>query len=195
VADELRQEISSLIPRLRGYAYLLTRSRADADDLVQDALLKAWRFRSRYCPGTSARAWLFHILRNEFLTRSSRRELLTEDIDGAHAAKLSTPPDQETRLHYRDVMAGLDGLSGETRDALLLTIAGLSYAETARLCACPVGTIKSRINRARDSLERHDLRTTAWPESQKRAANISRARTVLSPGGTASISTAPESIR
>ncbi len=146
-------QIVPLIPKLRAYAILLTHSTAEADDLVQDTLLRAWRFRDGFSEGTNLKAWLFRILRNQFVSRAQVDRHITEDVDGQHAARLVSEPDQEFNLRYKELLAGLRLLSDDTRQALLLTTgSGFTYAEAARLCDCPVGTMKSRVNRAREFL-------------------------------------------
>lgn len=153
MTDGFLPEVVALIPKLRAYAIILTQSTAEADDLVQDTLLRAWRFRDGFSEGTNLKAWLFRILRNQFLTRSQVDRHITEDIDGQHAARLVSPPDQEFNLRYKELLAALRLLSDDTREALLLTTgSGFTYAEAAQLCGCPVGTMKSRVNRAREFL-------------------------------------------
>jgi RNA polymerase sigma-70 factor (ECF subfamily) len=153
LSDRLLAQITPLIPKLRAYAIVLTRSASDADDLLQDTLLRAWRFREGYAEGTNLKAWLFRILRNEFLRRAQAAKFITEDIDGKYAAQLVTNPDQEFNLRYQELLGAMERLSDGTREALLLTVgAGLTYAEAADACGCPIGTIKSRVNRARELL-------------------------------------------
>ncbi|HEY8617350.1 sigma-70 family RNA polymerase sigma factor [Phenylobacterium sp.] len=156
MSDGLLDEIKPLIPKLRAYAIVLTRSVTDADDLVQDALLRAWRYRSGYTPGTNVKAWLFRILRNEFLNKVQNAGRMTEDPDGKLAAQLVSAPEQELNLRYKELMGGLASLSEDTREALLLTVgAGFTYEQAAQVCGCPIGTIKSRVNRARDALAKY----------------------------------------
>jgi RNA polymerase sigma-70 factor (ECF subfamily) len=155
MSSPFKAELVALIPKLRAYALVLTRSSSDADDLVQEALLRAWKYQASYGEGTSLKAWVFRILRNEFLTRS-KAERHVQDTDGKLAAQLVTNPDQEFVVRYGELIEGLRQLSDATREALLLTAgAGLTYGEAAELCDCPVGTIKSRVNRAREILAEH----------------------------------------
>jgi RNA polymerase sigma-70 factor (ECF subfamily) len=149
-------ELVALIPKLRAYAISLSRSAADADDLVQDTLLRAWRFRESFAEGTNLKAWLFRILRNEFLTRISAARNTVQDVDGAWAASLSCAAEQDLNLRYQELLNGMQRLSHETREALVLTLgAGFTYHEAADACGCPVGTMKSRVNRARRFLVDH----------------------------------------
>ncbi|MBS1240012.1 MAG: sigR [Proteobacteria bacterium] len=128
--------------------------RADmADDLVQETLLKAWAARDRFEQGTSMRAWTFVILRNAYLT-DMRRSRFRGDYDEAVAERILTAPaDQEEPVHLADLHRALLTLPNERREALLLVGAGgFSYEEAAQICGCAVGTIKSRVGRARAAL-------------------------------------------
>jgi len=153
MSDPFRDEVVALIPPLRGYAIALTRSSAEADDLVQDALVRAWQFRSGFKVGTNLKAWLYKILRNTFYTQWEKRRKTVQDVDGRLAAQLVSNPDQEWRLVYDELLVALGQLSQDTRDALLLVVAaGLTYEEAADVAGCAVGTMKSRVNRARERL-------------------------------------------
>jgi RNA polymerase sigma-70 factor (ECF subfamily) len=146
-------EIVALIPRLRAYAKVLTRSGAEADDLVQDALMRAWRYRSSFEPGSNLKAWTFKILRNEFSTRLRGDRGVVEDVDGWFAAQRVSQPEQEWKVRHGELLHSLDQLSPETRDALLLVCgSGLTYQEAAEALGCAIGTVKSRISRARARL-------------------------------------------
>jgi RNA polymerase sigma-70 factor (ECF subfamily) len=153
MSDPFRDEVVALIPPLRGYAIALTRSSAEADDLVQDALVRAWQFRSGFKVGTNLKAWLYKILRNTFYTQAEKRRRTVQDVDGKYAAQLTCDADQEWRLVYDELLSALGQLSPDTRDALLLVVAaGLTYEEAADVAGCAVGTMKSRVNRAREKL-------------------------------------------
>ena len=150
---EWRDQVVGMIPALRAFAWSVSRNGADADDLVQDTLIKALSHRDRFQAGTNLRAWLFTILRNTFYTAMVRRRREISDEDDRHANTLVTAPDQEWRLTLRALQAALDQLPLEHREALILVgAAGLSYKEAAEICGCPLGTIKSRVNRARERL-------------------------------------------
>ncbi len=141
------------LPHLRAFAISLTGDLTRADDLVQEALLKGLSNLDRFEPGTNMRAWLFTILRNHFHTEFRRRRREIEDADGAIAARVPVLPEQEGHAAMSDLQAALAKLSPEHREALLLIGAqGLSYEETARICGTHIGTIKSRMNRARSRL-------------------------------------------
>ena len=148
--DKWRDDVVALIPALRAFAWSLSHNAADADDLVQDTLIKAWTHRERFEDGTNLRAWLFTILRNTYYTTAVRRRREVADEDGKHAAALSAAPTQEWSVAMRALQAALKQLPEEHREALILVgAAGLTYEEAAEVCGCALGTIKSRVNRAR----------------------------------------------
>ena len=150
-----RDDVVALIPALRAFAWSLSHNAADADDLVQDTLIKAWTHRDKFEPGTNLRAWLFTILRNTYYTTAARRRREVADEDGKHAATLSASPTQDWSMAMRSLQAALQQLPDEHREALILVgAAGLTYEEAAEICGCALGTIKSRVNRARARLLR-----------------------------------------
>jgi len=150
-----REDVVALIPALRAFAWSLSHNGPDADDLVQEALTKAWSNRERFEPGTNLRAWLFTILRNTYYTHLLRRRREVRDETGVYASKLKYPPTQDWSLAVRALQAALAELPVEHREALILVgAAGLSYEEAAAVCGCALGTIKSRVNRARAKLMR-----------------------------------------
>ena len=149
----LKQQMLAAIPHLRAFAISLSGSIDRADDLVQGALLKGLSNLDKFQPGTSMQAWLFTILRNDFLTQARRRKREVEDPEGAWAEKVAVMPEQGARLDFADMLSALSRLPVDQREALLLVTAeGLSYEEAARICGTNIGTIKSRINRARTRL-------------------------------------------
>jgi RNA polymerase sigma-70 factor, ECF subfamily len=153
--DSWRDSVISMIPALRAFAWSLCHNGADADDLVQDTLIKAWSNRDRFEVGTNLRAWLFTILRNTYYTQLNRRRREVRDEDGDYAKLLRSPPTQDWSLAMQDLQSALGRLPDEHREALILVgAAGLSYEEAAEICGCAVGTIKSRVNRARIKLQR-----------------------------------------
>jgi RNA polymerase sigma-70 factor (ECF subfamily) len=148
-----RDAVVLMIPALRAFAWSLSHNSADADDLVQDTLIKAWTHRDKFEVGTNLRAWLFTILRNTYYTAAVRRRREVRDETGKYAATLTTGPTQEWSLAMRALQAGLAQLPDEHREALILVgAAGLTYEEAAEVCGCALGTIKSRVNRARARL-------------------------------------------
>ena len=152
-AAEFKRELTGVIPHLRAVARGLCGRPDMADDLVQEALLKAWAAQARFEPGTSMRAWTFVILRNAYLT-DMRRNRFRGDYDETVAERiLVAPAAQEGPLHLSDMHRALLQLPPERREALLLVGAGgFSYEEAAQICDCAVGTIKSRVGRARATL-------------------------------------------
>ena len=146
------QQVLGLTPQLRAYASGLTGCPERADDLVHDTLVKVLRFRHRFQPGTNLRAWLYSIVRNSFLTEVRRRRRMREDPDGALSAELASLPAQEWRVRHQELLAALQRLAPDHRSLLVMVAGGSSYEEVAQVCGCPVGTVKSRINRARTRL-------------------------------------------
>ncbi|HEV2365013.1 MAG TPA: sigma-70 family RNA polymerase sigma factor [Caulobacteraceae bacterium] len=155
MSDGWQDDAVALIPKLRAFAWSISRNAADADDLVQETLIKAWSHRDTFEPGTNLRAWLFTILRNTHHTSLARRRREVLDEDDHHAHSLTSAPRQEWNLTVRALQQALATLPHENREALMLvTAAGLSYDEAASICGCAIGTIKSRVNRARHRLLR-----------------------------------------
>jgi RNA polymerase sigma-70 factor (ECF subfamily) len=131
----------------------MCRNRDLADDLVQEALLKAWEARESLGSIESLRAWLFTILRNCFFSSKNKIRLEVEDIDGDLASRVAAPDSQQAHVDLAEVMAAVHALPLAQREALLLVcVEGLSYEDAAEICNCAVGTLKSRINRARERL-------------------------------------------
>jgi RNA polymerase sigma-70 factor (ECF subfamily) len=153
VPDEFRQGLLAAIPRLRAFAFTLSGRSDGADDLVQETLVKAWAHHTSFHPGTNLRAWLFTILRNEFYSRMRKKGREVADVDGVFSRNIGVPPDQFGHLDMGDMHAALAQLPFEQRESLLLVAAsGFSYEEAATICDVAVGTIKSRVNRARSKL-------------------------------------------
>jgi RNA polymerase sigma factor (sigma-70 family) len=150
---QFKAGLIELLPHLRAFARGLC-GRADrADDLAQEAVLRAWSARASFVPGTNLKAWLFTIARNHFLNdlRRARREDQLED--GQAEAALISQADQEEGLYLQDLHRALNRLPPERREALLLVGAtGFSYEEAAQVCGVAVGTIKSRVARGRAQL-------------------------------------------
>lgn len=151
--EDWRAGVIALAPSLRAFAYSLSRDAADADDLVQETLVKAWANRTRFQPGSNLRAWLFTILRNSWYSAVGKRRREVADEDGRHAAGLTTPAAQLPTLELRELQDALNQLPPEHREAIVMVgAAGLSYEEAAEIAGCALGTIKSRVNRARNRL-------------------------------------------
>jgi RNA polymerase sigma-70 factor (ECF subfamily) len=138
---------------LRAFAFSLARNRERADDLVQDTVIRAWEKHASFTEGTNMRAWLFTILRNSFYSEIRKRRREVEDVDDAHAARLSVPASQLAHIELEEFKAALGEISAEQREALILIgVSGFSYEEAAEICGCAIGTVKSRVSRARTIL-------------------------------------------
>ena len=149
----LQDELMRAIPNLRAFAMSLCGNWARADDLAQETLVKAWDKLASFEEGTNLRAWLFTILRNLFFSEQRKRRREVEDADGHLSAQLSTPPEQHGAMDMADFLLALQQLPVDQREALVLIGAeGFSYQDVAAISGCAVGTIKSRVNRARSRL-------------------------------------------
>lgn len=158
-SDQFKDELVAALPHLRAFARSLCGNRDMADDLVQETATRAWAARDGFTPGTSMRAWTFTILRNAYLSHL-RRLQRSAARDAREPAPLdSVAADQETGLLLSDLNRALARLASERRTALLLVTTGdFTYEQAAEICHCPVGTIRSRVARARAEL-------SAWLES------------------------------
>ena len=149
----LREQILAAVPSLRAFAISLSGNVDRADDLVQETLLRALANIHSFQPGTNMPAWLFTILRNLFRSEYRKRRREVEDSDGSYAESLKSQPEQVSRVEFEEFRVALDKLPSDQREALILVGAsGFSYEEAAAICGCAVGTIKSRVNRARTRL-------------------------------------------
>jgi RNA polymerase sigma factor (sigma-70 family) len=155
--NDLMTLVEPLIPALRRYARALLSDRSAADDLVQDCLERViGRWHQRRADG-DARTWVFTILHNLAMSRLRQntrrgRHLALEDADEGATAR---PPTQEDGLRHRDLLEALKTLPDDQRSVLLLvSVEDLSYAETARVLDIPLGTVMSRLSRAREKLQR-----------------------------------------
>jgi len=152
-ATEFKDGLIREIPNLRAFAASLSGSMQLADDLVQDTLLKAWSNAEKFEPGTSLRAWLFTILRNTYYSLYRKRGREVQDSEGTYAERMATHGNQESHLDLADFRKALAKLPEEQREVLIMVGAtGLSYEEAAEICGVAIGTIKSRVNRARTKL-------------------------------------------
>lgn len=151
--DAFKQGLLEALPGLRAFARSLAHDPDTADDLVQETMARAWEKHHQFQEGTNLRAWLFTILRNTFYSRTRKASREVEDPEGLHAQKLSTPPAQLAHIEFQDFLGAFEKLSPEHREALMLVGAsGLAYDEAAAVCGVAVGTMKSRVNRARAAL-------------------------------------------
>ncbi len=152
-SPDFRTELLALIPFLRAFARSLCGNQETADDLAQEALVKAWQSRSSFIPGTNLKAWLFTILRNQFYS-DRRRSWRQAPWDQDAAERIPGAGEVQTwAAQLSDTARALRVLSDEQREALILVGAGgFSYEDAARICNCAVGTVKSRVARARKAL-------------------------------------------
>jgi RNA polymerase sigma-70 factor (ECF subfamily) len=153
LTDQLRDDILASVPSLRAFAISLSGNGDRADDLVQETLLRALANIDSFQPGSNLPAWLFTILRNLFRSEYRKRRREVEDADGSYAQSLKSQPEQTGHIEFQEFRTALGKLPPDQREALILVGAsGFSYEEAADICGCAVGTIKSRVNRARARL-------------------------------------------
>lgn len=184
--SEFKALLAGVIPHLRAYGRSLCGNPDLADDLVQDTMVKAWASRDRFERDTSIKAWTFVILRNTFLSQM-RRNKFHGDYDELAAERLvSTGASQEESSEISDLQRGLMELSEDQREALILVGAGgLSYEDAAQICGCALGTMKSRVSRARAALEEvmrsgsfSEKRAVAMPASDAMDAIMDSVETI-----------------
>ena len=159
---DLRRALAALLPDLRAFARFLARDRALADDLVQDALVRALGALHQYQSGTSLKAWVFTILRNAYYEQGRRRwrEVGLDEATADPDASMASAPDHGSRAELGDLQRVIWQLPPLLREALTLVGAQeLSYEEAAAICRVPVGTMKARVSRARTALARAMHRT------------------------------------
>ena len=149
-----REDVVALMPELRAFARSLVAGNAAlADDLVQDTLLNALQAQDQFEPGSNLKAWMFTILRNRFFSLRSRKHVSSEVSSNDLESLASVAPEQESRIEVAAFKRAFRMLKPEHREVLVLTvIQGLPYEQVASICGCQVGTIKSRVNRARTML-------------------------------------------
>ena len=146
-------DVEALIPALRAFARILERDQDRADDLVQDTLLRALAAFDSFTPGTKLKSWLFTIMRNTFYTSVKKRVREAPGLTDCVSTLGSTPPSQEWSSSSREVHQALTRLPKQQREVVtLVAILGESYEDAAAICGCNIGTIKSRLNRARAGL-------------------------------------------
>lgn len=148
-----KAQLLAALPRLRAFALSFCGHPDQADDLVQETLVNAWANLGSFEPGSNMPGWLYTILRNKFYSRLRKRRQEVDDPDGLLAARLATLPAQEAHIQFQEFREALFRLPPDQREALMLVGAnGMSYEDAAALCSCAVGTMKSRVNRARNRL-------------------------------------------
>lgn len=150
---QVSSEMVALIPALRAFARTFCPNAYDADDLVQETLMKGIANIRQYQPGTRLKSWLFTIMRNTFYTRAKLRK--REAPGSADCASLLPVAEatQEWAIRGTEIEVAINALPPQQREVLILIgVLGISYEESARICDCAIGTIKSRLNRARATL-------------------------------------------
>ena len=153
ISKQFRDQIIAAIPGLRAFGLSLTARSDRADDLVQETLMKAWKHHESFEEGSNMKAWLYTILRNEFYTQLRKRKREVEDADGFYSNKVAVQAEQDGHLDMADLRVALAKLPEDQREAIILVGAsGFSYEEAADICSVAVGTIKSRVSRARARL-------------------------------------------
>jgi len=172
----LRDDLIAAIPNLRAFAVSLCGQPSQADDLVQETLVKAWSNLDSFTLGTNLKAWLFTILRNVYFSELRKRRREVEDSDGAFARRLSVHGEQAGHMDFEDFREALAKLPPDQREALVLVGAsGFSYEEAAEIAGCAVGTVKSRVNRGRRRLSELlgvDESATFGPDDETQAALV-----------------------
>ncbi|WP_312366965.1 sigma-70 family RNA polymerase sigma factor [Ensifer sp.] len=155
-ADKLacvEDQVVDLIPALKAFARTFVSSAHEGDDLVQETLVRALRSIHRFEPGTNLKSWLFTIMHNAFRTQYKLRKREAPGVIDCADMPIPMEPSQEWKILNKDLRNALASLSPEHRDVLILVAGyGLSYKEASDVCGCAIGTIKSRLNRARDEL-------------------------------------------
>jgi RNA polymerase sigma-70 factor (ECF subfamily) len=152
-AHAMRVALEESIPNLRAFGRSLCHNGAQTDDLVQETLLKAWQNRASFQAGSNLKAWLFTILRNTYVSELRKSKYETGDPEGMQAARLSTAAEQPGHMEVVDFQTAFAKLPSDQREAIILIGAeGFTYEEAARICGCAVGTVKSRVGRARGHL-------------------------------------------
>lgn len=154
---DFTKEFLATTPALRLYARSLVRKVDAADDLVQDTLLRAWASQHQFEPGTSIRAWMFTIMRHRYLDICRRSKGIALELEAYvdHMA-LSCPAHQDSHIELQEVAGAFWRLSPDHREIILLVgVIGLSYEAAANIIGCRLGTIRSRLSRARDELQKH----------------------------------------
>lgn len=153
VTQTVHDGIESQLPALKRFAQQLTRSASDREDLIQETVMRALRSAHQFHPDTKLRSWLFTIMRNSFNTEYRRRCREPVGLDEGIFERGSITAPQEWAVRRSELRRALSRIPPRSRRTLLLVAMGVSYIDAARLCACEIGTVKSRVNRARKMLE------------------------------------------
>jgi RNA polymerase sigma-70 factor (ECF subfamily) len=182
MTDEFQNLLIQFLPRLKGYAMLLCRDQALADDILQETAVKALRARDSFALGTNFAAWIHTILRNEFLNVCRYNSKWKPSGSQEAAERVAAPDDQETTVFCREVARCLQRLPFYQREALILVSVGsYSYEEAAVILKCPLGTLKSRVARARETMK--DMLLPESSDSMETGGGKQDGRAVVGPLG------------
>jgi RNA polymerase sigma-70 factor (ECF subfamily) len=174
-ADDFQKMLVDSLPRLRAYAITLTRDRSQAEDLVQQTAMQALRARTQFQMGTNFTGWIYRILRNNYISSKRRSNRAPVCMDDMPEDTFSRGGDQEDKVLTREVVKAMDKLQDSQREVLILICAGgMSYEEAAEALQCSVGTVKSRLWRARRQMEELILGKSAPEEVEERPAKEQR---------------------
>ena len=178
-ATGFHAQVITILPKLRVQALALTRNRASAEDLVQDAVCNALSAQASFIPGTNFAAWMHRILRNRFISNLRKRRDTT-DIDDVPSSAFATEAPHEDRLALKDLGVAMTRLPADQREALIMVVVqGMSYEALAASTGCAVGTAKSRVFRARRQLEAWLMGDTREPFEQRATTNAVRLSRVI----------------
>ena len=170
--DVFREDVTALLPNLRAFARSLTSADHHlADDIVQDTMVNALRAQHQFTPGTNLKAWLFTILHNRFRSVITRKHVTAETGDEELEQHYWAAPEQESWLETEAFRRAFKALSHTHREVLVLAVVhGLPYERIAEICGCELGTVKSRVNRARARLKHMLLGDEEAPVAVAKAA-------------------------
>ncbi len=175
MTSPFQKELISLLPQLRPYALTMTRSNAGADDLIQQTALRALRAQEQFEMGTNMKAWLYRIMRNEHISSLRRRKFEGPSLADVAENVLTHKANQEDRALTMELFKAMDRLPKAQREVLMMNVGGLAYEEIAEALGCSLGTVKSRLFRARASMEQFML---GDPVEEKKAVERMRERRV-----------------
>ncbi|MBL8708966.1 MAG: sigma-70 family RNA polymerase sigma factor [Rhodospirillaceae bacterium] len=171
MADTYQNQLVDTLPAMKAFAVTLTRNRQAADDLVHDTVVRALSRQELFTPGTNLKAWLFTIMRNLYINsiRASQRSRMVDIDDDLLPNLASVAPNQEHSLVLKELFHAINALNPDQREVLSLVVGqDMSYEEAAEICGCPIGTIRSRLARARRELERMLAGDVALPGVEAR---------------------------
>lgn len=179
MSTSFHDQVIAILPKLRVQALALTRNRAAAEDLVQDAVCNALSAQDSFIPGTNFAAWMHRILRNRFISNLRKRRDTT-DIDDVPASAFASDAPHEDRLALKELGKAMTRLPSDQREALVMVVVhGMSYEALAEATGCAVGTAKSRVFRARRQLEAWLMGDVGDRDGARAAGRPSKAQRLL----------------